>query len=154
MSLKHDSIIPMHVNASGQAGADLDKALKADNLPKKVAGTTCDAPDRFGVQVDAFKRTDADFYGAVHREEDPERDAGTTALAALVTGDSLLVANAGDCRAVICRRGRAVDLSRDHNAEYEAARVEAAGVLTILECTSYRRASMSKGSAHELSLLN
>ncbi|CAK0783808.1 hypothetical protein CVIRNUC_007008 [Coccomyxa viridis] len=77
--------------------------------------------------VDAFKRTDADFYGAVHREEDPERDAGTTALAALVAGDSLLVANAGDCRAVICRRGRAVDLSRDHNAEYEAARVEAAG---------------------------
>ena len=154
MSLKHHSIIPMHVNASGQAGADFDKALKSDNSLKKVAGTTCDAPDCFRVQVDAFKRTDADFYGAVHREEDPERDAGTTALAALVTGDSLLVANAGDCRAVICRRGRAVDLSRDHNAEYEAARVEAAGVLTILECTSCRRAAMSKGSAHELSLLN
>ncbi len=120
----------MHVIASGQAGADIDKALKADHHPDEVAGTTRDAPDRFWVQVDAFKRTDADFYGAVHREEDPERDAGTTALAALVAGDSLLVANAGDCRAVICRRGRAVDLSRDHNAEYEAARVEAAGMLT------------------------
>ena len=105
------------------------------------------------MQVDAFKRTDADFYGAVHREEDPERDAGTTALAALVAGDSLLVANAGDCRAVICRRGRAVDLSRDHNAEYEAARVEAAGMLSVLEQTPCRRAFMSKGSAHELSLL-
>ena len=91
------------------------------------------------VQIDAFKRTDADFYGAVHREEDPERDAGTTALAALVAGDSLLVANAGDCRAVICRRGRAVDLSRDHNAEYEAARVEAAGMLSVMEYTPRRR---------------
>ena len=63
----------------------------------------------------------------MHREEEPERDAGTTALAALVAGDALLVANAGDCRAVLCRRGRAIDLSRDHNGKSEAARVEAAG---------------------------
>lgn len=80
------------------------------------------------MQVSAFKRTDEDFYKAVHREEEPERDAGTTALAALIAGDALLVANAGDCRAVMCRRGRAIDLSRDHNADSEAARVEAAGI--------------------------
>lgn len=79
------------------------------------------------MQVNAFKRTDEEFYEAVHREEEPERDAGTTALAALVAGDALLVANAGDCRAVLCRRGRAIDLSRDHNGKSEAARVEAAG---------------------------
>ncbi len=79
------------------------------------------------MQVNAFKRTDEEFYKAVHREQEPERDAGTTALAALVAGDALLVANAGDCRAVLCRRGRAIDLSRDHNGKSEAARVEAAG---------------------------
>ncbi len=79
------------------------------------------------MKVNAFKRTDDDFYEAVHRPEEPESDAGTTALAALIAGDALLVANAGDCRAVMCRRGRAIDLSRDHNAESEAERVKAAG---------------------------
>lgn len=127
---------------------------------KKVAGlcpvamqSYSGGTDRFWVQVDAFKRTDADFYGAVHRDENPERDAGTTALAALVAGDSLLVANVGDCRVVMCRRGRAIDLSRDHNAEYEAARVEAAGALTASECCPCRDSSMSIGSNDDFSLL-
>ncbi|CAI7906198.1 unnamed protein product [Closterium sp. NIES-53] len=42
---------------------------------------------------------------------------------------SLYVANAGDCRAVLCRRGQAVELSRDHRAacQHERARVERAG---------------------------
>ncbi len=84
------------------------------------------------MQVNAFKRTDEEFYKAVHREQEPERDAGTTALAALVAGDALLVANAGDCRAVLCRRGRAIDLSRDHNGKSEAARVEAAGEIQCI----------------------
>ena len=79
------------------------------------------------MQINAFKRTDEDFYEAVHRPDEPESDAGTTALAALIAGDALLVANAGDCRAVMCRRGRAIDLSQDHNAESEATRVKAAG---------------------------
>lgn len=97
------------------------------------------------VQVNAFKRTDEDFYEAVHRKDEPEGDAGTTALAALVAGDALLVANAGDCRAVMCRRGRAIDLSRDHNAESEASRVEAAGTLTDLHayvCMHRRRSTL------------
>lgn len=39
---------------------------------------------------------------------------GTTALTALVFGSHLLVANAGDSRAVLCRKGVAVPLSEDH----------------------------------------
>ncbi|KAL0367839.1 UNVERIFIED_CONTAM: putative protein phosphatase 2C 49 [Sesamum radiatum] len=39
---------------------------------------------------------------------------GTTALTALVLGRHLLIANAGDCRAVLCRKGDAVQLSQDH----------------------------------------
>lgn len=55
--------------------------------------------------------------------------SGTTALTAMVFGRILLVANAGDCRAVLCRKGEAVDMSQDHrpiNAA-ERQRVEQSG---------------------------
>ncbi|KAL6626314.1 hypothetical protein ACP70R_030040 [Stipagrostis hirtigluma subsp. patula] len=48
------------------------------------------------------------------------RSSGTTALTALVLGRQLLIANAGDCRAVLCRKGEAVELSRDHRPTYDA----------------------------------
>ncbi|KAL6850391.1 hypothetical protein ACP4OV_021018 [Aristida adscensionis] len=48
------------------------------------------------------------------------RSSGTTALTALVLGRQLLVANAGDCRAVLSRKGVAVELSRDHRPTYDA----------------------------------
>ncbi|KAH9318710.1 hypothetical protein KI387_020479, partial [Taxus chinensis] len=63
--------------------------------------------------------------------EDCEVDSssGTTVLIALIMGRSLVVANAGDCRAVLCRRGRAVEMSRDHKPDYfpERLRIEALG---------------------------
>lgn len=44
-------------------------------------------------------------------------------------GLKLYVANAGDCRAVLCRGGQAVRLSHDHkpNLANERARIEAVG---------------------------
>ncbi|XP_074582840.1 putative protein phosphatase 2C 2 [Curcuma longa] len=48
--------------------------------------------------------------------------SGTTALAALVFGRYLLVANAGDCRAVLCRKGEAIDMSQDHRPIHDAER--------------------------------
>ena len=73
--------------------------------------------------------TDEAFYRAVHCAEEPELDAGATALAVLVLGACLLVANAGDSRAVLSRRGRAIDLSRDHkpSCPAERERIQAAG---------------------------
>jgi len=60
---------------------------------------------------------------------DISRSSGTTALAALVFGRQLLVANTGDCRAVLCRRGIAMEMSRDHRANHaeECERVAASG---------------------------
>ncbi|XP_073266813.1 probable protein phosphatase 2C 13 isoform X1 [Populus alba] len=54
---------------------------------------------------------------------------GTTALTALVLGRHLVVANAGDCRAVLCRKGVAVDVSQDHKPSSlpERRRVEELG---------------------------
>ncbi|KAL6008737.1 hypothetical protein ACLOJK_021963 [Asimina triloba] len=48
--------------------------------------------------------------------------SGTTALTAFIFGRLLLVANAGDCRAVLCRKGEAVEMSQDHKPIYSAER--------------------------------
>ncbi|KAA8537390.1 hypothetical protein F0562_026923 [Nyssa sinensis] len=55
--------------------------------------------------------------------------SGTTALTAVVFGRTMLIANAGDCRAVLGRRGRAVELSKDHkpNCPSERLRIEKLG---------------------------
>ncbi len=81
--------------------------------------------------MQAFLRTDRELYSASHGPVGTNfaEGSGTTALTALIWGDQLIVANAGDCRAVLCRRGKAIDLTNDHrpcNPE-EALRVKAAG---------------------------
>ncbi|CAN8253928.1 unnamed protein product [Cochlearia groenlandica] len=55
--------------------------------------------------------------------------SGTTALAALIFQRLLVVANAGDCRAVLCRKGEAIDMSEDHKPIniQERIRVEESG---------------------------
>ncbi|XP_054804897.1 probable protein phosphatase 2C 13 [Prosopis cineraria] len=73
----------------------------------------------------AFLRADL----ALANEATVSSNCGTTALTALILGSHLLVANAGDCRAVLCKRGVAVDMSQDHRPSYlpEKRRVEASG---------------------------
>ncbi|KAL5975210.1 hypothetical protein ACLOJK_031889 [Asimina triloba] len=75
----------------------------------------------------AFLQTDTALAEAC--SVDADLASGTTALAALVIGRSLLVANAGDCRAVLCRRGKAIEMSRDHKpaCTREMKRIEASG---------------------------
>jgi serine/threonine protein phosphatase PrpC len=41
---------------------------------------------------------------------------GATAVVVLVIGNKLVCANVGDARAVLCRNGKALDLSVDHKA--------------------------------------
>jgi len=54
---------------------------------------------------------------------------GCTAVVCCVRRDSIVVANAGDSRAVLCRNGEAVDMSEDHkpNLPSERARIRRAG---------------------------
>ncbi|KAL2236703.1 probable protein phosphatase 2C 8 isoform X2 [Sesamum indicum] len=58
-----------------------------------------------------------------------ERMMGSTAMVVLVGKEEVVVANCGDSRAVLCQRGVAVPLSRDHkpDREDEKERIEAAG---------------------------
>lgn len=59
----------------------------------------------------------------------PGTDSGCTAVLALLHGRELIVANAGDSRCIMCRRGKAIDLSIDHKPEddLERKRIEKAG---------------------------
>ncbi|XP_015069425.1 probable protein phosphatase 2C 75 [Solanum pennellii] len=54
---------------------------------------------------------------------------GSTALLTILTGKTIIVANCGDSRAVLCRGGRAIPLSIDHTPDRpeERARIEACG---------------------------
>ncbi|KAL8122177.1 putative protein phosphatase 2C 47 [Apium graveolens] len=58
-----------------------------------------------------------------------DHSSGTTALTALVLGRNMLIANAGDSRAVLGKRGRAIELSKDHkpNCTSEKLRIEKLG---------------------------
>ncbi|OWM68780.1 probable protein phosphatase 2C 24 [Punica granatum] len=62
--------------------------------------------------------------------QSPECDAvGSTAVVAIVTPDKIIVANCGDSRAVLSRKGKAVPLSSDHKPDRpdELDRIQSAG---------------------------
>ncbi|KAH8044875.1 protein serine/threonine phosphatase [Aureococcus anophagefferens] len=65
----------------------------------------------------------------VCRLPDSPVTAGATSVVAAVRGDTVIVANAGDSRAVLCRKGVAVPLSEDHKPANagESERILAAG---------------------------
>lgn len=65
----------------------------------------------------------------------------------------MITANAGDSRAVMCRKGQALELSYDHKpaAETEKKRIEAAGGrLEELRAARKGGASMKKQVKHHL----
>lgn len=77
---------------------------------------------RFGGEANYSEITESqrDFIGGA---------VGCTANVVLITPTAYIVANAGDSRAVLCRGGKALDLSKDHKPESpeEQERVKGAG---------------------------
>uniref|UniRef100_A0A0E0LC65 protein-serine/threonine phosphatase n=1 Tax=Oryza punctata TaxID=4537 RepID=A0A0E0LC65_ORYPU len=78
-----------------------------------------------------FLKTDADFLQSI--SSDRYRDDGSTAVAAILVGNRLYVANVGDSRAVALKAGKAVPLSEDHkpNRKDERKRIEDAGGIVV-----------------------
>ncbi|KAK0597572.1 hypothetical protein LWI29_026618 [Acer saccharum] len=72
--------------------------------------------------LEAFVRTDAMFRNELDSHRKSKRviqkdwHPGCTAVAALIVRNRLFVANAGDCRVILCRGGHPYALSRDHVA--------------------------------------
>ncbi|CAG9831926.1 unnamed protein product [Diabrotica balteata] len=54
---------------------------------------------------------------ARNMKDEPGSDSGCTAVVALLKGNELYVANAGDSRCIVCRDGKAIDMSFDHKPE-------------------------------------
>lgn len=89
----------------------------------------------------AFEQAGA-AVNALGDEEEGGRVA-TTAVAALIRGDSLLVAHIGDCRAYLCRDSRIRQLTKDHTM---AQRLVDAGGLSPDEArTSSTKRVMDRG---------
>ncbi|CAL5415400.1 unnamed protein product [Camellia sinensis] len=68
------------------------------------------------VKIDVAFRNELDSHrkskGVIQKDWHP----GCTAIVALIVRNKLFVANAGDCRAMLCRAGSAYALSKDHVA--------------------------------------
>ncbi|KAG7384675.1 hypothetical protein PHYBOEH_009349 [Phytophthora boehmeriae] len=78
--------------------------------------------------VDAFERTDDEFLNESERPQ-----AGSTATTVFVAGKYMFVANVGDSRTVLSRKGKAVRLSNDHKPSRrdEAQRIRDTGGFVI-----------------------
>ncbi|CAN6564015.1 unnamed protein product [Malus baccata var. baccata] len=109
----------------GHGGKDAAHFVR-DNLPRVIV-EDADFPLKLEkVITRSFMETDAAFAKTCSLEA---LASGTTALTAMIFGRSLLVANAGDCRAVLSRCGVAIEMSRDHRpcCTKERTRIESLG---------------------------
>lgn len=126
----------------GHGGAQVAKFCKT-HLPEELVRRPSDQPA--GALAATFLRLDEmltegrslmelDALGAARRfscgvGDTGAHGCGTTACVCCIRHDSIITANAGDSRAVLCRNGIAIDLSQDHKPGLaaEASRIQAAG---------------------------
>lgn len=80
-------------------------------------------------EEDNDEMDEADLEFARNMREEPGSDSGCTAVVALLRENQLYVANAGDSRCIVCRNGKAFDMSVDHKPEdeLESQRIVKAG---------------------------
>jgi protein phosphatase 1G len=106
-----------------------------DRLHAEADAEEADAQNNNGSSGDAAPKTenehgddddDDSAYEEVEAADAAGFDSGATAVVALLERsadvDSIVVANAGDSRCVLCRGGEAVALSHDHGPELKSER--------------------------------
>ncbi|KAK6942221.1 PPM-type phosphatase-like domain [Dillenia turbinata] len=98
-----------------------------DHLPRVIVEDADFPLELEKVVTRSFVETDSAFAKSCSVES--ALSSGTTALTAMIFGRSLLVANAGDCRAVLSRGGVAMEMSKDHRpcCIKERRRIESLG---------------------------
>ncbi|CAM0943397.1 unnamed protein product [Alopecurus aequalis] len=121
-----DEIISFYGVFDGHGGKDAALYVR-DNLPRLIVEDAAFPLELETVVRRSFVQTDSQFAEKCTLHDG--LSSGTTALTAMIFGRSLLVANAGDCRAVLSRRGVAIEMSKDHRTccDNERERVESLG---------------------------
>lgn len=110
--------------------------IVADEMERAVESEE----DWQGIMERSFSKMDAEVVacpGGVQNAscrcelQTPKCDhVGSTAVVAVVASDSIVVANCGDSRAVLCRKGVPVPLSSDHKV---VAQFQCVDLVIILE---------------------
>lgn len=108
----------------GHNGQAIAKYCSANIVAQVLASGQAHGGDMEKAFHDAYLAIDAKLMTSELRN-----DGGCTAVSVLVAGGKVYCGNAGDSRAVMCRKGVAVPLSFDHKPTHptEIARIERAG---------------------------
>ncbi|KAL8172382.1 hypothetical protein V2J09_024186 [Rumex salicifolius] len=106
----------------GHGGATAAE-FAAKNLGRKILEKAQNTEELENAVRDGYLTTDSDYL------KQKAAGGGACSVTALIRDGNLVVSNAGDCRAVLCRSGVAVPLTIDHkpSREDERQRIEATG---------------------------
>lgn len=114
----------------GHSGADVATYLR-NHLFDNILGEPDFWENTMGVIRRAYHRTDRKVLKkkkvTADGEERPRRGGSTAVTVILLNGETLVVANVGDSRAVVCEAGRARQLSVDHEPLRERDAIESRG---------------------------
>ncbi|KAH6782802.1 Protein phosphatase 2C family protein [Perilla frutescens var. frutescens] len=102
----------------GHGGIDAASFIK-DKLLQFIVEDSCYPVCLERAIKSAFLKADYAFAD----DSSLDISSGTTVLTAFISGRKMIVANAGDCRAVLGKRGRAIEMSRDHKPNYTSERI-------------------------------
>jgi protein phosphatase 1L len=107
-------------------GGQLASTFASGYLHKNLVKSAHFPHDPIRALEEACEITDRDF---AEKYQSATSQDGTTACMVLIMGQRLYVANVGDSRAVLCRKGKAVALSDDHKPDKpsEKKRIEDSG---------------------------
>lgn len=121
-----DKVVSFYGVFDGHGGKAAANFVR-DHLPRVIVEDADFPLELEKVVTRSFLETDTAFEKSCSQES--AMLSGTTALTAMIFGRSLLVANAGDCRAVLSRHGIALEMSEDHRpcCISEKTRVESLG---------------------------
>ncbi|XP_066349799.1 probable protein phosphatase 2C 45 [Miscanthus floridulus] len=108
----------------GHGGAKVAEYVKENLFNNLVSHPKFISDTKIAID-DAYKSTDSEFL----ESDSSQNQCGSTASTAVLVGDRLFVANVGDSRAIICREGNAIAVSKDHKPDQtdERQRIEDAG---------------------------
>lgn len=109
-------------------GGDGCSTFMAQNLISQLGHFWSQADFKLSALDDALKKTFT-MLNARFLDSYLEDDSGSTACVCVIAGGHLVVANAGDCRAVLSRSGKSFQCSNDHTAavKSESDRIVAHG---------------------------